>query len=225
MLVNITIILVSYLVGAFPHLYFLCKLHRINTTGDLHIHLWQGAGPFWGLSGVLIDILKGAVPIWLGKVLGLDLSIIVTCGLAAVVGQMWPVFYKFDGEKGNTSGLGMALALVYQPTLVAAIPAICGLLSKLVRALNIKNQSMRNRFTSGAGQSDALPVGVFLSFLILPIASYWLGKPVEVTLGFIILYVVLMVRRLTQGLTEDINNRRSLIKALFYRLIYDRSRH
>jgi acyl phosphate:glycerol-3-phosphate acyltransferase len=225
MLVNIAIILASYLIGAFPHLYFLCKIKRIDTTGDLHIHLWQGAGPFWGLSGVLVDVLKGAVPIWLGKALGLDLSVVVACGLAAVVGQMWPVFYKFDGEKGNTSGLGMALAIVWQPTIIAAIPAVCGLLSKLVRALSIKNQSMRNRFTSGAGQSDALPVGVFLSFLILPIASYWLGKPVEVTLGFIILYVVLMVRRLTQGLTEDINNRRSLIKALFYRLIYDRSRH
>jgi hypothetical protein len=99
-----------------------------------------------------------------------------------------------------------------------------GLLSKLVRALNMKNKSLRNRFTSGAGQSDALPLGVFLSFLVLPIASYLLDRPAEVTLGFIILFVILMIRRLTQGLTEDIKSRRDLKTTLFYRLIYDRSR-
>jgi glycerol-3-phosphate acyltransferase PlsY len=99
MLVNIVIIITSYLIGALPHLYYLCKLHRIDTTGDLHINLLQGAGPFWGLGSVLIDILKGVIPIWLGKARGLDLSIIVTCGLVAVAGQMWPFFLNLMAKK------------------------------------------------------------------------------------------------------------------------------
>jgi glycerol-3-phosphate acyltransferase PlsY len=225
MLINIAIIFISYLIGALPHLYYLCKLHRIDTTGDLHQNLWRGAGPFWGLCGILIDILKGVAPIWLGKALGLDLSIIVTCGLAAVVGQMWPVFSKFDGEKGNTTGLGIALTLAYQPTLVALVPVLCGLISKLVRLLNIKGQSFSTRFRSGAGQSDALPIGVALGFLVLPIASYWLGEPIEIVLGFIILLVIIMLRRLTQGLTKDLKSTRDLKIVLFNRLLYDRSRH
>jgi glycerol-3-phosphate acyltransferase PlsY len=109
MLTNIAMIIVSYFIGAFPHLYLFCKLHRLSTSGDLHMNLWKGAGPFWGLTGVLIDIFKGIVTILLARALGLDLSIVVACGLATVAGQMWPVFAKFDGEKGNTTGLGMAI--------------------------------------------------------------------------------------------------------------------
>jgi len=225
MVINIAIIILSYLIGALPHLYYLCKLRRIDSTGDLHINLLQGAGPFWGLGSVLIDILKGAIPIWLGRALGLDLSIIVICGLAAVAGQMWPVFLKFDGEKGNTTGLGMALALAYQPTLIALVPVLSGIISKLMKSLNIKGQSLVNRLRSRAARSDALPIGVALGFLVLPIASYWLGEPVEVVLGFIILLVIIILRRLTQGLTKDLKDKCDLKIVLYNRLLYDRSQH
>jgi acyl phosphate:glycerol-3-phosphate acyltransferase len=99
MLINIVMIIVSYFIGAFPQLYLLCKLHKLSTNGDLHINLWQGAGPFWGITGVLIDILKGIITILVCKAIGLDLWIIVACGLAAVAGQMWPVFTGSTGKK------------------------------------------------------------------------------------------------------------------------------
>jgi hypothetical protein len=117
------------------------------------------------------------------------------------------------------------LTLAYQPTLVALVPVLYGLISKLVRLLNIKGQSLSNRFRSGAGQSDALPIGVALGFLVLPIASYWLGEPTEVVIGFNILLVIIMLRRLTQGLTKDLKNRRDLKLVLYNRLLYDRSQH
>ncbi|MBN1369708.1 MAG: glycerol-3-phosphate acyltransferase [Dehalococcoidaceae bacterium] len=225
MLTNLAAIIAAYFIGALPHLYVLCKLRRISTTGDLHINLWQGAGPFWGLAAVLFDVLKGAAAVWMGHLLGLDLAIIVACGLAAVAGQMWPVFARFDGEKGNTTGLGMALALAWPATLAALVPALFGLVSKLVRLLKIKNQPLRKRFKSGAGQSDALPVGVALTLLILPVAAWLMGEPVEVVYGFVALLVIIMLRRLTQGLSKDIKERRDLKRALFNRLLYDRSRH
>ena len=65
MLISITAVIVSYLIGAFPHLYFLCKLHKIETAGDRHINLWQGAGPFWGLGAVAVDVFKGVIVICL----------------------------------------------------------------------------------------------------------------------------------------------------------------
>ncbi|MDD4874686.1 MAG: glycerol-3-phosphate acyltransferase [Dehalococcoidales bacterium] len=224
MLLNIIFIIISYFIGAFPQLYLLCKLHKLNTTGDLHMNLWQGAGPAWGLFGISIDVLKGALAIWIAKALGLDLSIIVACGLAAVAGQMWPVFSKFDGEKGNTTGLGMSLALAYQSLLIALIPVLFGLISKLVKLLNIKGQSMGKSFRTGAGQSNALPIGVIIGFLILPIASFLLGKPIEIVIGFTVLLVLIIIRRLTAGLNEDLKNKLSLRTVLFNRIIYDRSR-
>jgi acyl phosphate:glycerol-3-phosphate acyltransferase len=219
MLIHITAVIASYFIGAFPHLYFLCKLRKIETTGDRHINLWQKAGPLWGLVAIAGDVFKGIIVICLGKAMGLDLSTIVICGLVAVSGQMWPVFSKFDGEKGNTTGLGMALALTLPATMAALVPVLFGLISKLVRLLRIKDQPLSNRFKSGAGKSNALPVGVALGLLILPVASYLLGEPTELVFGFVGLFVIVMIRRLTQGLAWDIKNRH---KANLYRVIYNR---
>lgn len=223
MLTEIALIIVFYFFGAFPHLYLLCKLHKLDTSGDLHMNLWQGAGPFWGITGVLFDVFKGIATILICYAIGLDLWVTVACGLATVTGQMWPVFSGFDGEKGNTVGLGMSITLAYLPTLIALIPALIGLISKLVKLLRLKGQSTRTRFTKGAGTSDALPIGVALAFFILPIAAYFLGKPIEIVVGFIILFVIIMIRRLTQGLTEDIKAKRKMGEVLLNRLLLDRS--
>ena len=41
--------------------------------------------------------------------------------------------------------------------------------------------------------------------------------------GFIILFVIIMIRRLTLGLTEDIKAKRNMGEVLFNRLLLDRS--
>jgi acyl phosphate:glycerol-3-phosphate acyltransferase len=222
-LTSLLIVVVSYFIGAFPHLVLLCKLGHIETTGDLHINLWQKAGPLWGLSGIIIDILKGTISVWLSKSLGFDLTTVVACGLAAAAGQMWPVFHKFNGEKGNTTGLGMALALVIQPLLIALIPVMFGLISKLVRALGMKGRSLGSRLKTGSGQSNALPIGVILGFIILPIAAFWYGASTQIIVGFIVLLAMVIIRRLTAGLTEDLKTSNKIWKILWNRLIYDRS--
>jgi hypothetical protein len=132
-------------------------------------------------------------------------------------------FYRFDGEKGNTTGLGIALILSFPSTLIALIPALFGLISKLVRLLRLKGQSTRTRFTKGAGQSDALPIAVAIAYFVLPVAAYFLGEPKEIVIGLIILFVIIMIRRLTQGLTEDIKAKRNLREVLFNRFLLDRS--
>ena len=220
---SFAIVTVSYFIGAFPHLLLLCKLRHIETTGDMHINIWQKAGPLWGLGAVVIDIMKGAVSVWLSQSLGFDLTVMVACGLAAVSGQMWPVFHKFNGEKGNSTGLGMALALVIQPLLIALVPVVFGLLSKLVRALGMKDQPLKSRLKSGSGQSDALPISVILGFLILPLAAFWHGEPTKIVVGLIILLAMVIIRRLTAGLAEDLNTSNKIWKILWNRLIYDRS--
>ena len=223
MLTNIAMIIISYFIGAFPHLYLLCKSHKLSTSGDLHMNLWQGAGPFWGLTGVMIDVFKGIATILICYAIGLDLWATVACGLAAVAGQMWPVLSRFDGEKGNTVGLGMAVTLAYLTTFIALVPALVGLISKLVKLLRLKGQTTRTRFTKGAGTSNTLPIGVAVAFFILPFAAWFLGEPIEIVVGFIILFAIIMIRRLTQGLTEDIKAKRKLGKVLLNRLLLDRS--
>jgi glycerol-3-phosphate acyltransferase PlsY len=68
------------------------------------------------------DALKGYVPVLLAVIYQTDLSIgestIALIGLAAFVGHLWPVFFRFKGGKGVATAAGVLFAL--NPWLVAA---------------------------------------------------------------------------------------------------------
>ncbi|RZI97749.1 MAG: glycerol-3-phosphate acyltransferase, partial [Haliea sp.] len=53
---------------------------------------------------LLLDALKGFVPVflvqWLGKPYGMEDGTVALVGLAAFLGHLWPVFFRFQGGKG-----------------------------------------------------------------------------------------------------------------------------
>jgi len=61
------------------------------------------------------DALKGYVPVLLAVIYQTDLSIgestIALIGLAAFVGHLWPVFFRFKGGKGVATAAGVLFAL------------------------------------------------------------------------------------------------------------------
>ena len=61
-----------------------------------------------------LDALKGYVPVWLALCLaprfGLGDTTIAFVGLAAFVGHLWPVFFRFEGGKGVATAAGVLLA-------------------------------------------------------------------------------------------------------------------
>ena len=64
---------------------------------------------------LLFDALKGYLPVlavylW-GAPLGLGVQAAVLVGLAAFVGHLWPVFFKFQGGKGVATAAGVLFAL------------------------------------------------------------------------------------------------------------------
>ena len=71
---------------------------------------------------LLFDALKGLVPVLLvrlyGARWGLDDDVAAFVGLAAFVGHLWPVFFRFQGGKGVATAAGVLLAL--NPLLGAA---------------------------------------------------------------------------------------------------------
>ena len=171
MLNAILAIVASYLFASLPHLKLLCHVQHVTPKGDLHHELWQKAGPIWGILGVSGDVLKGLLPVLTARALGLDISIVVVCGLTAVCGQMWPVFDHFNGEKGNTTGLGASFALAWTPMLIGVIPMASGVLSKFIKLLGLRGSSLSNRLRTGAGRPicfrSAL-LSVSLSCRLLP---------------------------------------------------------
>lgn len=71
---------------------------------------------------LLLDALKGYVPVLLvvlfGARLGLREGTVALVGLAAFVGHLWPVFFRFQGGKGVATAAGVLLA--FNPWLGAA---------------------------------------------------------------------------------------------------------
>jgi acyl phosphate:glycerol-3-phosphate acyltransferase len=57
------------------------------------------------------DMLKGYVPVALAVWYGLSAEIIIAMGVAAFVGHLWPVFFKFEGGKGVATELGVLFGL------------------------------------------------------------------------------------------------------------------
>ena len=176
-----------------------------------------------GTIGILGEFVKGVIPVVIGRSLGFDLSIVVLAGLAAVTGQMWPVFSRFDGEKGNSIGLAMAGALAPKLLFIALVPMVIGVAIKTVPRLLDTSQSLNERLKFGGSPSRSLPLGMAIGFLLFPVASWVLGEASVVTSGYIALFLLIMVRRLTAGLRGDLAVNTGIKRILINRLLYDRS--
>ena len=223
MLADIALVLGAYLLGSVPHLPLLARLRRIDLDGDFHESLWYRAGKIIGITGVLGEFAKGILPVLVGKSLGFDLTIVAIAGLAAVCGQMWPVFSRFDGEKGNSVALAMMITLAPKPTLFAIIPVIIALIIRTVPRLLPGPESTGGRSVIGGTYSRSLPLGMAVCFLLLPFISWYFDKPLEITLCTAALFILIMIRRLTAGLRADLKSSHDTRGILIKRLLYDRA--
>ncbi len=220
---DIALILGAYLLGSAPHLPALAGLRHVSLDGDYHSSLWHKAGIPTGLIGILGEFAKGIIPVITGRLFDFDLAITAVAGLAAVCGQMWPVFARFDGEKGNTIGLAMATALATTAMIIAIIPvAVAVAIRTLPRILN-RGNSHKRRSIFGGPPSLGMPLGMISAFLVLPLASWYLGKPLEVILGCLGLLIIILLRRLTAGVRRDFKTGAHMKNILKNRLLYDRA--
>jgi glycerol-3-phosphate acyltransferase PlsY len=64
---------------------------------------------------LLLDALKGFVPVALvnlyGERFGLGAGTVALVGLAAFLGHLWPVFFRFNGGKGVATAAGVLLGI------------------------------------------------------------------------------------------------------------------
>src|SRR5438093_3567121 len=81
-------------------------------------NVYRVLGPRLGLATLALDLLKGAVPVWLAAALPLvDAGarerewLAVLAGGAAVAGHIWTCFAGFRGGKGVATTAGVLLAL------------------------------------------------------------------------------------------------------------------
>ncbi len=83
---------------------------------------------------LVIDILKGLLAVYLGKVVGGE-SLAVICGLAVFIGHIFPAIYGFKGGKGIATALGVLLAL--NATIALICLGIAGLGFIIARRISV----------------------------------------------------------------------------------------
>ena len=124
-------IILSYLVGSISGSIVLGKLKGIDirTMGSGNAggtNAFRTVGVFFALGVIFIDILKGIVAVIFISKLNLFSPvnhelITISCAVSAVLGHVYPVYYKFQGGKGAGTLIGIIAVLFPLKCLIFAI--------------------------------------------------------------------------------------------------------
>jgi glycerol-3-phosphate acyltransferase PlsY len=228
---EILFIIGAYLFGSIPYMLLLSRAKGIDLSRetDMHIATWHKVGRLEGLSGIIFDLLKGIIPVLVASLLDFRLIIVVIAGIAAFIGQMWPVFEKFDGEKGNTTGGGVVATLsIYYNIYLVVVSGACimliGFLIRTVPRFTAPGQTFNDRMKFGGPVSNSLPLAMLLGFAAMPLVSWLLHAPSEITIAMVVVFVLIVIRRLTAGLCADLKTPRTgVCRILLNRFLFDRS--
>lgn len=121
MIIEMFLILASYLVGAIPFGLLIGRMAGIDVrlTGSGNIgatNVSRALGKKLGTLTLFCDVAKGFLPVWGVAQLFAQTNtnrelMMASCGLASVIGHMFPVYLKFKGGKGVATALGVFFAL------------------------------------------------------------------------------------------------------------------
>jgi acyl-phosphate glycerol 3-phosphate acyltransferase len=205
--------LLSYLAGSISFPYWVARLRGVDlrTVGSRKLggsNLWKSVGPGEAIVGGLLDAAKGFVAVIVARAVGLPLEAQLACGIAAIVGQMWPVFHGFDGGRANSAGWGFALAVDPVAFVIMMLPVLAAIAMRL---------AVRPR------PSRVLPLASLLSFGVFP-AVIWEqdGMTGPVVAGLVLLGLIVL-RRVTAGITGDLALGAPATRVLLNRALFDRS--
>ena len=88
---------------------------------------------------LLLDALKGWLPVvlvkWFGKPYGLEEGTLALVALAAFLGHLYPVFFRFIGGKGVATALGVIVGI--NPILGLAVGASFGIVAYFSRYVSL----------------------------------------------------------------------------------------
>lgn len=110
-------VIMAYLVGSISSAILLCKLFCLpdpRTAGSNNpgaTNVLRISNKFIAALVLFFDILKGALPVWGGYFLGLDPLYLGIIAVAACLGHMYPIFFKFSGGKAVATAFGVLLPI------------------------------------------------------------------------------------------------------------------
>ncbi|EAK3364788.1 glycerol-3-phosphate 1-O-acyltransferase PlsY [Campylobacter lari] len=132
---NLIIYLLAYLIGAIPFGLLLAQIFaktNIKNAGSKSIgatnvlRVIKESDPklakTLAVATIVLDALKGIIPILIAKFLGYDENILWTMAVLAVFGHCFSPYLKFEGGKGVATGAGV-LAVFLPFEIISAVLA------------------------------------------------------------------------------------------------------
>jgi len=180
------LILGAYLLGSVPAAYIVARWSRgidIRQHGSGNVgtsNVWMLTSKWLAIVVIIFDLGKGMVMVWAAQLMGLGIAQQVTAGLAAIAGHNWPIFLRFSGGRGGLTTLGVALTL---PVINNLVP--WGIIVFLVMAA----------LSWFIVHDSSLGVGGGIA--AMPLVSWGVGEPLPMTLGFLGVFLIMVIRRLT----------------------------
>ena len=113
-------VIAAYLVGSLSFAVIVSRSMGLNdprTYGSKNpgaTNVLRSGSKAAAVATLLLDALKGWLPVvlvkWFGSPYGLGDGTVAMVGLAAFLGHLFPVFFRFEGGKGVATALGVLLA-------------------------------------------------------------------------------------------------------------------
>ncbi|MBA7658297.1 Glycerol-3-phosphate acyltransferase [subsurface metagenome] len=160
------IVILGYFLGAIPTACIaghLRKGRNILEMGDGNMGAANAFRQLGAKTGVVVGIIdagKGALAILIAQTTNLPQVAVMLTGVAVVAGHNWSAFIGFRGGRGESTTIGVLLALITQPMLILLGPTLATLLIK------------RN-----------VTIASCILFIPLPLLCWFIGVP-GVLIGF-----------------------------------------
>ena len=184
--------LAGYLIGSLSFAVIVSRLMGLNDPRSYGsgnpgaTNVLRSGNKLAAVLTLLLDALKGFVPVWcvaqFGAAYGLGEGTLALVGLAAFLGHLWPLFFKFAGGKGVATAAGVLMG--FNPWL-----GLATLATWLIIAFFFRYSSLAS-----------IVAAMFAPFYQLLI---WGGNPVALAVGVMGLLLVWRhsanIRKLFQG--------------------------
>lgn len=192
MIMETALILACYLVGAIPFGLLVGRIVgadvRLEGSGNIGAtNVGRVLGKKLGALTLVCDVAKGFLPVWVAYSLLPETAVnrewmVMVCGLATVVGHMFPLYLKFKGGKGVATALGVFLFISPGGVLISLFV-----------------------FVAAVAVSGYVSVGSLAATALIPLWLWMLGEPPAILVVALVIVALIWfqhrsnIRRLRRG--------------------------
>ena len=180
---NIVLLGVAYLIGSIPFGLLAGKLKGVDIrkegSGNIGTtNVFRVCGKALGIPVFILDVLKGLVPVLLGKHFfpSSDGLMPIFCGVAAILGHNFPVWLKFKGGKGIATSAGVlggllpwALLFAFLTWVLAFVTtryvSVASILAAFSLPVTVGIQTFR--------PASARPMAYFVFAVVIALLAVW----------------------------------------------------